>query len=1082
VSQPPRTGVADKEASLLARAEQLALVQGDLGVVTWIWDVGSAKAQWYGDLSPLLGLPRGSHSHDLPGFIAHLHPDDAAASRPRFLACLKGELPSYHAEERVIWPDGSVHWLETLGRGSYGADGRATRLAGVVTDITERKEAEQALLAIETRFRRLIEAAPVAIGISRGEQPVYGNPSFMRLFGFQGIEALARLRVTDLIAPRARPEFSERSRRRKAGEAVTASYETVAQRSDGGEFDCLVSVTDVVLEGGDATLVFLQDMSERVRAEAALRRERDRANQYLQVAQSILVAFDDQARVTLLNRKGHQVLGYEDGELLGQDWFGTCLPPDEVEPVSVVYRELMAGRIEAHEYHENHVLTKRGERRYIAWRNVVIRDADGHIVGTLSSGEDITERRSAERELRQLNASLELRVAERTQELEAINAALAEARDAAEAASRTKAEFLANMSHEIRTPMNAVLGMTDLALREAVLSPKARSYLSKTRHAAESLLGIINDILDFSKIEAGKLDIEAGEFALDDVFERVTTLTGPSATAKGLDFLISTAPDVPRQLVGDPLRLGQVLLNLCSNAVKFTEQGEILVVAVKADPATSERPMLRFAVRDTGIGMNDEQLGRLFRPFGQLDASTTRRFGGTGLGLAICKQLVEMMGGEIGVRSEVGRSSEFHFTLPYAPAKAVADEAPERPFEGLRVLVVDDSPNACEVLTGRLVALGCRADSVESVAAAMLALHGAPRDAAYEVVLLDWKMPGGDGFEAARQIRASGSLALQPKLVLVTAYRDEAVAQRALAEGFDGYLDKPVSSSALAMALGALRGEPAHDGSDAEAAIELIEQLNGRRILLVEDNELNQIVATDLLAGVAGAIVDVAVNGREAIARAGARHYDAVLMDLQMPEMDGYAATAALRSDPAHARLPVIAMTAHAMARDRQMCLAAGMNDFISKPFEPRELFAVIARWLPQSAAQQAVAAADRSSGAGPGGGISFERGLHRCLGRHDLYARVLRRYFETRADDVDQLRAALGRADSAAAAALAHTVISAAGTIGAETLSAVARDLQQALDAEPTEPATRLVEAFERQHRLVMRQLQAFLVGRDEI
>ncbi len=884
----------------------------------------------------------------MPGFIAHLHPDDAPASRPRFLACLKGELPSYHAEERVIWPDGSVHWLETVGRGSYGPDGRATRLVGVITDITERKQAEQSLLATETRFRRLIEEAPVAIGISRGEQPIYGNPSFLRLFGFASIDALATLRVADLIAPRARAEFIARSRRRINRESVETSYEIVGQRCDGSEFSCLVSVTDLVLDGGDATLVFLQDVSERARAEA---------------------------------------------------------------------------------------------------------------------------------ELQRLNASLEQRVAARTQELQAINAALGEARDAAEAASRAKAEFLANMSHEIRTPMNAVLGMTDLALREAVLSPKARSYLSKTRHAAESLLGIINDILDFSKIEAGKLELEAEEFALDDVIERITTLTGPSATAKGLDLLISIAPDVPPRLVGDPLRLGQVLLNLSSNAVKFAERGEIVLVVARHGVATGQGPMLRFAVRDSGIGMAEVQLERLFRPFGQLDASTTRRFGGTGLGLAICKQLVEMMGGEIGVRSEPGRGSEFHFTLPRVPgASAATEDGPERPFEGLRVLVVDDSPNAGEVLTAQLVGLGCQADSVESVGAAVLALQAVPRDAAYQVVLLDWRMPGDDGFAAARRIRACAGLALQPQLVLVTAYGDEAVAQRALAEGFDGYLAKPVGSGALAATLGNLRGDAAHDGTEPETAIDVIELLNGRRILLVEDNELNRIVATDLLAGVAGAIVDVAVNGREAIERAAAQRYDVVLMDVQMPEMDGHAATAALRRDPAHARLPVIAMTAHAMARDRDLCLAAGMNDFVSKPFEPRDLFAVIARWLPPSAAQRAVAAADKEAGSTVAGGISFERGLHRCLGRQDLHARVLRRYFETRIDDARQLRAHIESGDMQHAASIAHTVISAAGTIGAEALSVIARDLQQALDGGQAAHMPALLEAFEGQHHLVMRQLRAYL------
>jgi two-component system sensor histidine kinase/response regulator len=1064
------------QESLLAHAEQLHHVQEVLGLVTWVWDVRQPGAEWYGDLSPLLGLPHGTHVHTLDGWISRLHPDDAPASRPRMVACLKGTVPAYRAEERVIWPDGSVHWMETVGRGVYGEDGRAIRVMGVVRDITERKRAELDLAATEERFRRLIEDAPVAIGISRGEFATYGNPAFLRLFGFARLDELRGVRVLDMVAPASHVSFLERTRRRVEGAPAASTYEILAQRRDGHPFDCQISVSDVTLEDGEATLVFVQDVSQRVRAQNEVRRERDRANQYLQLAQSILVAFDDEARVTLLNRKGHQVLGYAEGELIGRDWFEVCLPPDEITSVKHVYRELMAGRVEPFEYHENHVLTKSGEQRYIAWRNTLVRDDHGRIVGTLSSGEDITERRRAEVALQQLNASLEERVKARTRELEVINAALQEARDAAESAARAKAAFLANMSHEIRTPMNAILGMTDLALRGDGLPESARNYIDKTRQAAESLLGIINGVLDFSKIEAGKLEIEHHEFSLQEVLDRVTTLVALGATRKGLDFLIQMAPDVPRRFVGDPLRLGQVLQNLCSNAIKFTEHGEIVVVTVKCAPTQAGRVTLRFAVRDTGIGMDDEQVSRLFRPFEQLDASTTRRFGGTGLGLAISKQLVEMMGGEIGVRSTPGRGSEFHFTLPLVvvPDAPVAPAAP--PGQGLRVLVVDDSVNACEILTGQLASLGCHADAVTSPDAAMLALQAAMPADGFDVVLIDWRMPGADGFALARRIRQWGTLSPQPRLVLVTAYGDESVAQRALAEGFDAYLAKPVGDAALAEALSALRGLAIAALPVSIEALDQLERLGGRRILLVEDNELNQIVAGDLLERVAGAVVEIASNGREALEWLSRQRFDLVLMDVQMPEMDGHAATRALRADPAHANLPVIAMTAHAMASDRELCLAAGMNDFVSKPFEPRELFAVLGRWLAAPIAAAPVAAAVASTMGDDEGGLSVELGLHRCLGRADLHARVLRRYLETRAEDATALRAALGRGDRRGAAFIAHVVISAAGAAGAERLSSIARALQIALDRGDDVRVAAGVDAFAAQHDLVIRQMRAYL------
>jgi two-component system sensor histidine kinase/response regulator len=927
----------DRRVALDSRVELLALAQEALGLVTWVWDVAEDRVVWHGDLSPLLGLPPGTHSNDLAGFIACLHPDDAPASRPRLIACLKGEAPSYRAEERVIWPDGSVHWLETMGRGSYGPDGRAVRLVGVVSDITERKRTELTALATESRFRQLIEAAPVAIGMSRGDWAIYGNPRFLSLFGFDDPAALKGTPVLDLIAPAERAAFVERSRRRALGEPVEAHYEVVLRRLDGSEFTGLVSVSGVVFEGDDVALVFIQDVSERARAK---------------------------------------------------------------------------------------------------------------------------------QQLEALNASLEQRVAERTRELETSNQALAEARDAAEAAARAKAEFLANMSHEIRTPMNAVLGMTDLALRDPDLPLRSRRYIAKTRQAADSLLGIINDILDFSKIEAGKLVIEAHDFRLDDVFDRVVALVGLTASEKGLDLLIRRAADIPATLVGDPLRLGQVLLNLCSNAIKFTARGEVVLQVERVDLHRPGFVGLRFSVCDTGIGMDRAQIERLFRPFAQLDASTTRRYGGTGLGLAICKQLVEMMGGTIGVDSEPGRGSEFHFTLPF-PAEASAGETPALRYAGLRVLVVDDSATACEVLAGELASQGALADSVPSADAALLALRAAPLGAAYDLVLLDWKMPDEDGFAAARRIRALG-LPRPPRLVLVTAYGDEGTAQRALAQGFDAYLAKPVGPAALADLLSVLRGAAAREQGQDDNPIEAIEHLNGRRLLLVEDNELNQIVATDLLTGVAGALVDVAANGREALERLARGRYDLVLMDVQMPEMDGHETTRALRRDPALAGLPVIAMTAHAMDSDRDRCLAAGMNDFVSKPFDPRELFAVIARWLPAPVGGSAADADDDA--------ISFELGLHRCLGRHDLQSRVLRRYADTAADDARRLREALRDGQWRVAAAIAHTTVAAAGTIGADKLSGLARKLQSALDQPGAARAMALAEDFALEHERVMRRLRRHL------
>ncbi len=935
-------------AEAAEHASQLALVHEALGVITWAWNVADNSVRWFGDVSPLLGLTPGAYKGTFPEFLARLHPDDVAASRERFRRCLKGVAPQYRAEERIVRPDGSIRWLQTIGRGSYDSDGRAVRLVGAIADITERRHAEEVVVASELRLRQLIEQAPVAIGISRDDLVVYGNPAFLTMFRVPDVQALSRLSVTSLVAPRSRDDFRGRTESRLRGEAADPHYEMTALRCDGSEFDCQVSVTDVALHDGQATLVFVQD---------------------------------------------------------------------------------------------------------------------------------ITERRRSERQIRELNAGLEQRVAERTQQLELSNTALVEALEAAESARHAKGDFLAHMSHEIRTPMNAILGMADLALRAEDLAPRTRDYLGHIHRAGSSLLVIINDVLDFSKIESGKLEIEAREFALQEVLDKLTSMVGVGASEKGLEFLLGTAPDVPGQLIGDPTRLGQVLLNLCSNAVKFTEQGEIVVVTVKVESTRPDRARLRFSVRDTGIGIDEAHLERLFQPFEQGDASTSRRFGGTGLGLAICKQLVGLMGGEIGVRSQPGKGSDFHFTLDFGlPVRAAEPVPAPHDLAGLRVLVVDDSANAREVMLGLLQALGCEGQAVASGAEALGRMTAAPPP---QVIVIDWKMPGLDGFATARALVAQADGRPLPPLVMMTAYGDESVARRALQEDFAAYLDKPVTQAALAATLRAVNQRGAVPpatlpvGAPARVPEESMERLNGRRILLVEDNELNQMVATDLLGSVAGAVVRVAENGAVALQMLAEHRFDLVLMDVQMPVMDGYEATRRLRAVPAWRTLPVVAMTAHAMARDRQLCLAAGMNDFVGKPFEPRELFDVLARHLPQAAAPAAAPVSPSRTDVDAPTAVSWELGLHRCLGRKELHQRILERFLATRAEDADRVLAALREGDAMAAELIAHTMVSTAGTIGADGLSAAARALQQALQDRDVERVTPLAAAFALEHARVVVALQ---------
>ncbi|MDT8998301.1 PAS domain S-box protein [Paucibacter sp. APW11] len=809
-------------------------------------------------------------------------------------------------------------------------------------------------------------------------------------------------------------------------------------RKDGQPLWC--RVFSRAIDATDLTrglVAIFEDITAERAAAQALRQVNDEQQAIFNTASSGIALIADR-RILRGNRRLHEMFGWPPGAMLGQPtaiWYADAAANDAGgEPV---YTQIWRGEVHRREQE----LTRRDGSRFWARLTGTAVDLSDHAKGTVWVIDDITAERAGIEQMRQ-------------------------AQLLAEKAARTKSDFLANMSHEIRTPMNAIIGMSHLAMKTA-LTPQQQAYLKKIQAAGQHLLGIINDILDLSKIEAGKLTVEAVEFELDEVLDSVAGLIAEKAAAKKLELILEIGREVPHSLIGDPLRLGQVLINYANNAVKFTDRGDIAISVAVAQSAAAE-VVLRFQVSDTGIGLDEEQCSRLFQSFEQADASTTRKYGGTGLGLSISRQLAQLMGGEVGVESKVGKGSTFWFTARLGRGQAQPRLlVPEPDLRGRRMLVVDDNDHAREVIVDLLRSMSFVVASAgggrQGVAEVRRAIEaGEP----YDIVFLDWQMPELDGIASAKEIRRllAGS---GPHLVMITAHMGDEVMSVAKGVGFEGVLFKPVTSSLLfntvVHVLGGMPAGAALPAAGSRPASDL-STIAGARILLVEDNELNQQVATELLQQ-AGFVVELAENGAVALERlkrqGAAPDIAIVLMDLQMPVMDGFTATRALRVLPACATLPVVAMTANAMGGDRERCLEAGMNDHVAKPIDPEQLWATLLRWIPPlRAADMAMALPTPpidgdavAAHIGPIAGLDVQVGLRHALGRESLYLSLLDKFSKTQRDFPARLAAALDAGDWHSAELLAHTFKGLCAQIGAGALHVLALGLERSVNDHGPRP-----------------------------
>lgn len=1036
------------EAELLHKQTRFKQALAAANAGAWETNLADLTTWWADEIYRILRVEPGSVDANQECWTARVHPDDRNQLAEHIQLAIKNAC-GYRLTYRLIRPDGSTVWLEDYVDVELNSEGEVIRLYGITQDVTERTLIELAVQHSESRLRAILNCAVDAIVTLDERGRIHSfNPAAEKMFGYAASEIIGE--SVSLLIPsphkELHPGYIQRYLQTGTPHVIgVPGREMMAQHKSGRLIPVELSVTEINNNGERVFTGMLRDISAHKQAEAALIAARGELQGVINAASEIaIVATNPEGIITLFNTGAERMLGYNSSEVVGIRTPLLFHDMDEIVSRSIEITQesgrlvtgfaVFAQQAVRHEAKEWNYVRKDGSKLTVLLTATPIRAADGVITGFLGVAKDITALKITEAELYR-------------------------AKNQAEQASKAKSEFLANMSHEIRTPLNAVLGMAYL-LKNTPLNPSQEQYVKMISGAGRSLLMILNDILDFSKIEAGRMEIAPTEFNLDDILDGLAGIMSVNAAEKDLDLLIGIKPDVPRQLFGDGMRLQQILINLTGNAIKFTHQGHVSL-EISLDSTAGQPTVIRFSVVDTGIGMSQNQLDKLFAPFTQADSSMTRQYGGTGLGLAICKRLVELMNGTLGVRSQMGQGSEFWVSLPLPQVEPSAGKQLLHLLKAQRLLIIDDNAQVVSYLHQAAESLGWQSDEAIDMEEAN---HKLEQDA-FDIVLLGWPSEHLDPLALLQNADHWPQTSL---IAMTRLHQKETLLQQPLADRLDSIVVQPVTSSNIYNAV--LEARQKKEGGREKLLQQLLPvghlttDLQDVSVLLVEDNEINQLVASRILQQV-GANVEIVNNGQEAVERMRQpQHYALILMDVQMPIMDGFTATRILRQELG-ITIPILAMTAGVMSSEQEECLRSGMNDIIAKPVDVNQMLQCISNHLqPEHATPHNLPQQQQDSNKP----WDLNQLLQTIGDDEQLIARLLTQFQQETKHFSDELQKLLEQQDTTAAARLVHTLKGHAGTFGAQLLAQSAKRVELAIrDENATELTSLLSELFEQLNQL---------------